>query len=382
MGSKDKNWASSNVKRYKSLVHHNHIMKSIETLTQEAILLLKNLIETPSFSSEEGQTALLIENWFTANNIPFKRENNNIWAFNQHFDKAKPTLLLNSHHDTVKPNQGYTKDPFKAIVDEGKLFGLGSNDAGGCLVSLLATFVHFYSNENLPYNIVMVASAEEESSGKNGLNSVLKHLPELDCAIIGEPTLMQLAIAEKGLLVLDVIVKGTASHAAHNNPDNPIYNAMPVIEWFKTFQFDKISEVLGPVKMTVTQINAGKQHNVVPAECHLVVDIRVNDCYNNTEILETVRANVAAEVTPRSMHLNASSIPITHGLVQAGIALGRSTYGSPTLSDQSVISCQSLKLGPGDSLRSHSADEFIFIHEIEEGIQLYIKILTDFFAIN
>jgi len=357
-------------------------MKSIETLTQEAILLLKNLIETPSFSSEEDQTALLIENWFTTNNIPFKRENNNIWAFNKHFNKAKPTLLLNSHHDTVKPNQGYTKDPFKAIVEDGKLFGLGSNDAGGCLVSLLATFVHFYSNENLPYNIVMVASAEEESSGKNGLNSVLKHLPELDCAIIGEPTLMQLAIAEKGLLVLDVIVKGTASHAAHNNPDNPIYNAIPVIEWFKTFQFDKISEVLGPVKMTVTQINAGKQHNVVPAECHLVVDIRVNDCYNNTEILETVRANVAAEVTPRSMHLNASSIPITHGLVQAGIALGRSTYGSPTLSDQSVISCQSLKLGPGDSLRSHSANEFIFIHEIEEGIQLYIKILTDFFAIN
>ena len=357
-------------------------MKSIETHTQEAILLLKNLIETPSFSSEEDQTALLIENWFTTNNIPFKRENNNIWAFNKHFNKAKPTLLLNSHHDTVKPNQGYTKDPFKAIVEDGKLFGLGSNDAGGCLVSLLATFVHFYSNENLPYNIVMVASAEEESSGKNGLNSVLKHLPELDCAIIGEPTLMQLAIAEKGLLVLDVIVKGTASHAAHNNPDNPIYNAIPVIEWFKTFQFDKISEVLGPVKMTVTQINAGKQHNVVPAECHLVVDIRVNDCYNNTEILETVRANVAAEVTPRSMHLNASSIPITHGLVQAGIALGRSTYGSPTLSDQSVISCQSLKLGPGDSLRSHSADEFIFINEIEEGIQLYIKILTDFFAIN
>lgn len=357
-------------------------MKSIKTLTEEAIALLKSLIENPSFSSEEDQTALLIEQWFTQNTIPFKRENNNIWAFNKHFNKAKPTLLLNSHHDTVKPNQGYTKDPFKAIVEDGKLFGLGSNDAGGCLVSLLATFVHFYSNENLPYNIVMVASAEEESSGKNGLNSVLKHLPELDCAIIGEPTLMELAIAEKGLLVLDVIVKGTASHAAHNNPDNPIYNAIPVIEWFKTFQFDKISEVLGPVKMTVTQINAGKQHNVVPAECHLVVDIRVNDCYNNTEILETVRANVAAEVTPRSMHLNASSIPITHGLVQAGIALGRTTYGSPTLSDQSVISCQSLKLGPGDSLRSHSANEFIFINEIEEGIQLYIKILTDFFAIN
>ena len=354
-------------------------MKSIEILTQEAIALLKSLIETPSFSSEEDQTAFLIENWFKQNNIPFERENNNIWAFNKNFDKTKPTLLLNSHHDTVKPNQGYTNDPFEAIVKDGKLFGLGSNDAGGCLVSLLATFVHFYSNENLPYNIVIVASAEEESSGKKGLNSVLKHLPELECAIVGEPTLMQLAVAEKGLLVLDVIIKGTASHAAHNNPDNPIYNAIPVMEWFKNYQFEKISEVLGPVKMTVTQISAGKQHNVVPAECHLVVDIRVNDCYSNQEILDTVRKHLTAEINPRSMHLNASSIPVKHGLVQAGIALGRTTYGSPTLSDQSVLSCQSLKLGPGETLRSHSADEFIYINEIEEGIQLYIKILTDFF---
>ncbi len=354
-------------------------MKNIATLTQEAIALLKSLIQTPSFSSEEDKTALLIENWFTQNNIPFKRENNNIWAFNKNFDKTKPTLLLNSHHDTVKPNQGYKNDPFEAIEKDGKLFGLGSNDAGGCLVSLLATFTYFYTTENLPYNIVIVASAEEESSGKKGLNSVLKLLPKLDCAIVGEPTLMQLAVAEKGLLILDVIVKGTASHAAHINLDNPLYNAMPVIEWFKTFQFDKISEVLGPVKMTVTQIDAGKQHNVVPAECHLVVDIRVNDCYNNIEILETVRANVKAEVTPRSMHLNASSIPISHGLVQAGIALGRTTYGSPTLSDQSVLSCQSVKLGPGETLRSHSADEFIYLNEIEEGVELYIKILTDFF---
>jgi len=354
-------------------------MKNIETLTQEAIALLKSLIETPSFSSEEDQTALLIENWFTQNNIPFERENNNVWAYNKYFDKSKPTLLLNSHHDTVKPNQGYTKNPFEAIVEDGELFGLGSNDAGGALVSLMATFTHFYANENLPYNIVMVASAEEESSGKKGLNSVLKHLPELDCAIVGEPTLMQLAIAEKGLLVLDVVVKGTASHAAHHNSDNPIYNAMPVIEWFKTYQFEKISEVLGPVKMTVTQVTAGKQHNVVPAECHLVVDIRVNDSYNNTEILDTIKANVNAEITPRSMHLNASSIPASHGLVQAGIALGRTTYGSPTLSDQSVLSCKSLKMGPGETLRSHSADEFIFLNEIEEGIQLYIKILSDFF---
>jgi len=354
-------------------------MKNIEILTQEAIALLESLIETPSFSSEEVQTAVLIENWFRQNNIPYQRENNNVWAENKHFDAAKPTLLLNSHHDTVRPNQGYTNDPFKAIQKDGKLFGLGSNDAGGCLVSLLASFVHFYSNENLPYNIIMVASAEEESSGKNGLNSVLKSLPEINCAIVGEPTLMQLAVAEKGLLVLDVIIKGTASHAAHNNDDNPIYNTIEVIEWFKNYQFDKISKVLGPVKMTVTQINAGKQHNVVPAECAIVVDIRVNDCYSNLEILETIKAHLSAEIKPRSMHLNASSIPISHGLVQAGIALGRTTYGSPTLSDQSVLSCQSLKLGPGETLRSHSADEFIYINEIKEGVQLYIKIMTDFF---
>jgi acetylornithine deacetylase len=354
-------------------------MKNIEILTQEAISLLEALIETPSFSSEEDKTALLIENWFNQNDIPFKRDNNNVWAYNKHFDAAKPTLLLNSHHDTVRPNQAYTNDPFNAFVKDGKLFGLGSNDAGGCLVSLLATFVRFYAKENLPYNIVIVASAEEESSGKKGLNSVLKHLPELECAIVGEPTLMQLAIAEKGLLVLDVKVKGTPSHAAHQNDDNAIYKTIPVMEWFKNYTFDKISEQLGPVKMTVTQINAGKQHNVVPSECDLVIDIRVNDRYTNHEILQIVKDNVNAEVTPRSMNLSSSSIPESHGLVQAGIAIGRTTYGSPTLSDQSVLSCKSLKLGPGDTLRSHSADEFIYVNEIEEGIKLYIKILGDFF---
>ncbi|UOK42052.1 MULTISPECIES: M20 family metallo-hydrolase [Flavobacterium] len=357
-------------------------MKNIENLTQEAISLLKKLIETPSFSSEEDQTALLIENWFKNNNIPFERENNNIWAYNLHFDDAKPTLLLNSHHDTVKPNLGYTLDPFTAIEEGSKLFGLGSNDAGGCLVSLLATFVHFYAMENLSHNIVIVASAEEESSGPNGLNSVLKHLPELDCAIVGEPTEMQLAIAEKGLLVLDVTVKGTASHAAHQNFDNPIHKSVNLINWFNTYFFEKVSENLGPVKMTVTQINAGKQHNVVPSECHLVVDIRVNDCYSNEEILKVVTENIDAEVKPRSLHLRSSSIDKNHKLVQSGINLGRTTYGSPTLSDQSVLSCQSLKLGPGNSLRSHSADEFIFINEIAEGIELYIKILSGFLLQN
>lgn len=353
-------------------------MKNIETLTEEAIELLKRLIATPSFSGEEDGTALLIEQWFKQNDIPYKRENNNIWAYNAFFDANKPTLLLNSHHDTVKPNQGYTNDPFEPIVQDGKLFGLGSNDAGGCLVSLLATFTYFYKQKNLNHNIVIVASAEEESSGKNGLNSVLKHLPTLACAIVGEPTLMQLAIAEKGLLVLDVTVAGMASHAAHENSNNPIYNAIPVIEWFQNYVFEKVSDVLGPVKMTVTQINAGKQHNVVPATCSLVVDIRINDCYNNQEVLALVQEHVLQKVVPRSLHLNASSIAITHPLVQSGIALGRTTYGSPTLSDQSVLSCQSLKLGPGDSLRSHTANEFIYTNEIENGIGLYIKILEGF----
>ncbi|MCG2612072.1 M20 family metallo-hydrolase [Flavobacterium sp. SM15] len=353
-------------------------MKTIERLTEEAIHLIKNLIEIPSFSSEEEQTATLIKNWFQANKIPFKRENNNVWAYNLHFDKNKPTLLLNSHHDTVKPNQGYTLNPFEAFEKDGKLFGLGSNDAGGCLVSLLATFTHFYAEKKLSHNIVIVASAEEESSGSNGLNSVLKQLPELDCAIVGEPTEMQLAIAEKGLLVLDVTVKGTASHAAHQNTDNPIYKSINILNWFNSYSFEKVSEVLGPVKMTVTQINAGKQHNVVPSECHLVVDIRVNDCYSNVEILKIVTENVNAEIKPRSLHLSSSSINKNHPLVQSGINLGRTTYGSPTLSDQSVLSCQSLKLGPGNSLRSHTADEFIYINEIKEGIELYIKILSGF----
>jgi len=344
-------------------------------LTKEAIELLKNLIETPSFSSEED-TADLIEEWFKTHKIPCIRTNNNVWATNEHFDKVKPTLLLNSHHDTVKPNNGYTKDPFKAIEEDGKLFGLGSNDAGGCLVSLIAAFTNFYGKKDLNYNVVLVASAEEESSGPNGLNSMLDVIPEIDVAIVGEPTLMQLAIAEKGLVVFDAKVKGTASHAAHPNNDNAIYNTMTVLEWFQDYKFEKKSPVLGDVKMTVTQINAGKQHNAVPAEVDLVVDVRVNDKYSNEEI-----AKILAEKSPctsieaRSLRLNSSSIPISHPLVEAGISLGRKTYGSPTLSDQAVLSCPSLKLGPGDSTRSHTADEFIYLKEIEEGIELYIQLL-------
>ena len=348
----------------------------IEKLTTRAIALLKQLIETQSFSSEEDQTALHIEQWFKEQDIPFQRTKNNVWATNKYFDESKPTLLLNSHHDTVKPNNGYTKDPFKAIVEDGKLYGLGSNDAGGCLVSLLATFAYFYDKKELNFNLVIVASAEEESSGENGLNSMLPVIPKVDVAIVGEPTLMNLAVAEKGLVVFDAIVKGTPSHAAHPNHDNAIYKTIPVLEWFKNYTFDKTSEALGEVKLTVTQINAGKQHNAVPADVKLVVDVRVNDKYSNQEIVDILQKEAPCDsIIPRSIKLNSSSIPIDHPLVIAGIEIGRSTYGSPTLSDQAVLSCPSLKLGPGDSTRSHSADEFIYINEIEEGIKIYIELL-------
>lgn len=349
----------------------------IQELTIEAIDLIKKLIETPSFSSQEDKTAGHIEDWLQKKAIPSKRTKNNVWAINKYFNENKPTLLLNSHHDTVKPNNGYTNDPFSAIVEDGKLYGLGSNDAGGCLVSLMATFVYFYERPNLKYNLVFVASAEEESSGDHGLNSMLTQIPNIDVAIVGEPTLMNLAVAEKGLVVFDATVKGTSSHAAHPNGDNPIYKIGEVLKWFENFHFEKQSKVLGAVKMTVTQIKAGKHHNAIPAEVEMVIDVRVNDQYTNQEIADIlILSSPCTTIKPRSLRLNSSSIPVDHELVRAGIKLGRETYGSPTLSDQAVLTCPSLKLGPGDSTRSHSANEFIFLHEIEEGIQIYIDLLN------
>lgn len=351
-------------------------MSKTTTLKNEALELLKKLIATQSFSSEEEGTAALIESWFKSHNIDFNRDKNNIWAVNEDFDKKKPTLLLNSHHDTVQPNNGYTKDPFEPIIENGKLYGLGSNDAGGCLVSLIATFTYFYSKKDLNYNLVLVASAEEENSGPNGLNSMLSIIPKIDVAIVGEPTQMHLAVAEKGLVVFDALVKGTPSHAAHPNTNNSIYNCISILEWFRDYKFDRVSEVLGEVKMTVTQINGGKQHNAVPAEVALVIDVRVNDKYTNKEIADIlIEKSPCNSIKPRSLRLNSSSIPKEHELVQAGIAMGRETYGSPTLSDQATLTCPSLKLGPGDSTRSHSADEFIYVREIEEGIDIYIELL-------
>lgn len=347
----------------------------IAELQNKAKQLLIDLINTPSFSGEENETANLIEAFLKNQDIEYKRDQHNVWAVNRYFDEKKPNILLNSHHDTVKPNKGYTRNPHEAGIEDGKIFGLGSNDAGGCLVSLIATFCYFYKVKDLKYNLVLLASAEEENSGDKGIRSMIPILPEIDFAIIGEPTLMNLAIAEKGLLVLDCYAKGTAGHAAHSRGDNSIYKAMEAIQWFQNFKLPKVSETLHDTKMTVTQIDAGNQHNVVPATCHFVVDIRVNDLYSNKEVLDLVKEHVEVEVKERSLHLNSSSIDRDHEIVRSGIHLGREIYGSPTLSDQSNLSCPSLKLGPGDSLRSHTADEFIYEHELDEGIDLYIKIL-------
>ena len=349
----------------------------LEQLQNEALALLQELIEIQSFSKEEEPTANLLKSWLEARGIHVKRDLHNIWAVNKHFDDSKPTILLNSHHDTVKPNAAYTRDPFEAKIEDGKLYGLGSNDAGGCLVGLIATFVYFYEQENLKYNFVLAATAEEEISGENGIAYMQPILPKIDFAIVGEPTLLDLAIAEKGLVVFDGKVTGTPGHAAHiPNEKNPVFMALKDLNWFNTFEFPKISESLGKVKMTVSQINAGKQHNVVPSELNFVVDCRVTDAYSNQEIAEIIQGNTGCEVTPRSLRLNSSFIDPNHEFVMAGLKLGKKTYGSPTLSDQCRLTCQSVKLGPGDSLRSHSADEFIYVQEVKDGVQFYIEILS------
>ena len=353
------------------------IIGSNAEIYNNAVELLKELIKTPSFSGEEDKTADLILKWLAALNIKAERMDNNVWTTNKYFDAAKPSILINSHHDTVKPNNSYTNNPFEAKEKDGKLYGLGSNDAGGCLVSLMAMFVHFYEQKDLKYNLVLAATAEEENSGPKGLNSILEFLPPIDFAVAGEPTEMHLAIAEKGLLVLDGYAMGTPGHAAHENTDNAIYNAMEDAQWIRNYTFPKVSSMLGKVKMSVTQINGGEQHNIVPATCHFVVDIRVTDAYQNREVFELIDSNTKSKLEARSFDKNSSSIPVSHPIVQAGVRFGRSTYGSPTLSDQAVLKCPSLKLGPGVSTRSHSADEFICLDEITEGIELYINIFNE-----
>lgn len=350
-------------------------MTEINTLYQQSVALLQQLIRIPSFSREEAKTADVLELFLKQEGISINRKINNIWAKNKHFDAAKPTILLNSHHDTVKPNSGYTRDPFDAAIEGGKLFGLGSNDAGGCLVSLIATFLYFYDKPDLKYNLCLATTAEEEISGVNGLELIIPELGKLEFGIVGEPTLMQLAIAERGLMVLDCTTHGVAGHAAREEGENAIYKALADIEWFRNYKFPKESESFGAVKMSVTIINAGSQHNVVPASCVFTVDVRVTDAYRNEEVLEIIRQHVSCDVKPRSIRLKPSSIDKDHPIVQTGIKLGRTTYGSPTTSDQSLLDIPSLKIGPGDSARSHTANEFVYVDEIREGIELYIKML-------
>ena len=346
-----------------------------EQLYENAVALLRQMIQTPSFSKEEAGTAGLLAKFLQERGVEVHRKKNNVWAFNRHYDPAKPTILLNSHHDTVKPNGAYTRDPFAATVEGDRLYGLGSNDAGASGVSLLAAFLHFYDRKDLKYNLCVAITAEEENSGHDGLECVIPELGPLEFAIVGEPTLMQLAIAERGLMVIDCTAHGKAGHAAREEGDNAIYKAMQDIEWFRTYRFPKVSDLFGAVKMSVTIISAGTQHNVVPAECRFTVDIRVTDRYTNEEVLEIIKEHVSCEVKARSTRLRPSSIRPDHPIVQAGLALGRTTYGSPTTSDQALLDIPSLKLGVGDSARSHSADEFVHLSEIREGIELYIKML-------
>jgi acetylornithine deacetylase/succinyl-diaminopimelate desuccinylase-like protein len=349
----------------------------MQHLHEKAVQLLTKLISIPSFSREEEGTALLLTEFFEKENIVVLRHGNNIWVKNKYFTTSKPTVLLNSHHDTVKPNSGYTRDPFKADIIDGKLFGLGSNDAGGPLVSLIATFLHFYDHPDLSHNVILAATAEEEVSGTGGIESIWDLITPVDFAIVGEPTLCDLATAEKGLMVLDCISRGKPGHAAREEGVNAIYTALPDIEWFRTYKFPRQSETLGDMKMSVTIIQSGSQHNVVPAECKFTVDVRVTDAYSLEEALEHIKQHVKCEVTPRSLRIRSSGIKMDHPLVLAARKMGLRLYGSPTTSDQALMPAPSVKIGPGDSARSHSADEFIYIAEIEQGIRTYITLLSD-----
>jgi acetylornithine deacetylase len=349
----------------------------MKTNTTEITVLLQALIRTPSFSKEEDKTATLIKSFLEQREIPYNRKHNNIWVYNKAYDKNKPTILLNSHHDTVNPGSGWKYDPYGAVIEDGKLIGLGSNDAGASLVSLIAVFLNHYHDDNLPYNIVLAATGEEEISGKEGIESIFDELGPVDFAIVGEPTNLQLAIAEKGLLVLDCHYEGIAGHAGRGEGENAIYKAISDLTWFRDFKFEKISPTLGPIQTSATQINAGTSHNVTPDSCNLVVDIRANDQYSLRELVTIVEKNTNGVITPRSLRLNPSSISDGHSILKAAEDLGIPMFGSPTLSDQALMPWPSVKIGPGESRRSHTADEFIYLQEIDAAIKLYTSLLKE-----
>lgn len=347
----------------------------IDALYYNAIDLLKEMIRIPSFSKEEDRVADLIEKTIKKMGFAPTRKGNNVWVQNKDFDKAKPTILLNSHIDTVKPVAGWTKDPFDPCEEGDILYGLGSNDAGASLVSLMYSFFMLCSKPQ-DYNLVFLASCEEEISGKGGVESVLSELPLPAFGIVGEPTGMNPAVAEKGLMVLDCSAKGKSGHAARNEGVNAIYKAMKDVEWFRTFEFANESDLLGPVKMTVTMIQAGTQHNVIPDTCDFVVDVRSNELYSNQELFDIINSHTQCDIKARSFRLNSSHIPLENPFVQRAIIIGKEAYGSPTLSDQSLMPFPTVKIGPGDSARSHTADEYIRLSEIREAIELYFKLLN------
>ena len=343
-------------------------------LTDRAVELLKHLIATPSVSRSEEQAANVMEQAIRDLGFQPRREANNVWALDPHFDENRPTLLLNAHLDTVKPVATWTRNPYCPEQDGDVLYGLGSNDCGGGLVSLLQVFAWLTAKEQ-PYNVIYLASAEEEVSGKDGISRVLPLLPPVEVAIVGEPTGMQPAIAEKGLMVLDVVAHGTSGHAARGEGVNAIYEALEDLHFLHTHKFRKVSDLLGPTIMNVTMIHAGTQHNVVPDRCEMVVDIRTNEFYQNEFVFEFLKKHLKSEVTARSFRLHSSRIDPQHPIVRRCKSMGLKPFGSPTLSDQALMSFPSLKLGPGDSSRSHSADEFIRISEIAAAIETYIRLL-------
>ena len=342
--------------------------------TSEALTLLQALIGIPSISKEEEAAADFLQNYIEETGIMTGRSGNNIWCLSPQFDTNRPTILLNSHIDTVKPVNGWRKQPFTPKVENGKLYGLGSNDAGASLVSLFQTFRYLSAIEQR-YNLIFLASCEEEISGKNGIESVLPQLPPITFGVVGEPTEMNPAIAEKGLMVLDVTARGKAGHAAREEGENAIYKVLDDINWFRTYRFPLESSLLGPVKMSVTQINAGTQHNVIPDVCTFVVDIRSNEFYTNETLFQEITSHICCEAKARSFRLNSSSIDTNHPFVQKAIELGKTPFGSPTLSDEALMNFPSVKIGPGKSSRSHTADEYVILAEIEEAIRMYIQLL-------
>lgn len=345
-----------------------------EQFTNDAVELLKKLIATPSVSRNEKDAADIMEQTIRSYGFEPQREANNIWVIDPHFDESKPTLLLNAHIDTVKPVDSWQRHPYASTIEGDLLYGLGSNDCGGGLCSLLQIF-RMLTEKPQSYNLIYLASAEEEVSGKDGISRALPLLPKIDLAIVGEPTGMNPAVAEKGLMVLDVIAHGKSGHAARNEGVNAIYEALDDMRWIRDYKFEKVSEFLGSTKMTLTVVNAGTQHNVIPDKCTMLVDIRTNEFYDNEEVYHFICQHLKSEVKAHSFRLKSSRIDPEHPLIKKCVAMGMKPFGSPTLSDQALMPFPSFKLGPGESSRSHSADEFIRISEIADAIAKYKELL-------